>query len=142
MINPLRQFFSVTLVFSLLSANGLLFTPLLNANRQGGRESASMQNCCCCCNSGGGMASTCCCASHHAGSSDRTTCSVSSAPCTAPLAALSPNILDQWIDPGFGLNRVIVNARGERFPNGHESILFGITKSLFHPPQSFPFLFS
>jgi hypothetical protein len=110
MINPVRHFFCVTLVFSLLSANGLYFAPLLNVNRQSGEESASMQNCCCCCNSGGGMSSTCCCASRHSGRNDHTTCSVSSAPCAAPLAALSPNVLDQGIAPqDFALNKIIVS---------------------------------
>ena len=139
MVNPLRQFLRVTLVLSLLSANGLYFAPLLNVNRQSGEESVSMQNCCCCCNSGGGMSSTCCCASRHSGRNNHTTCSVSSAPCAAPLAALSPNVLDQWIDTGFGLNKIIVSATSEKFQGVRESLLSGTANSLFHPPQS-PFL--
>ncbi len=136
MINALRQFLKVTLVLSLLSANGLYFAPLLNATRQGGEESASMQKCCCCCNSGGEMSETCCCASHRSGRTDHSTCSVSSAPCAAPLAFLSPNVLDQWIDPGFGVNKIIIDAASEKFPGLHESLLSGTANSLFHPPQS------
>ncbi len=136
MVNPLRQFFSVTLVFSLLSANGLLFAPLLNVNRQSGEESTSMQKCCCCCNSGGEMSSTCCCASRHSGGNDHTTCSVSSAPCAAPVTALSPNVLDQWINPVLGLNEIINNSTPEKFPGVRESLLLGIANSLYHPPQS------
>ena len=136
MINPLRHFCSVTLVLSLLYANGLYFAPITGLNSRSGKESASMQNCCCCCNSGSGMASSCCCASRHSGKNDHTTCSVSSAPCAAPLAALSPNVLDQWIDPGFGLNKIIVTAASEEFPGMRESLLSGTSNSLFHPPQS------
>ncbi len=142
MINLLRQFLSVTLVFSLLSANGLLFAPLLHANRQSGGGSGSMQNCCCCCNSGGSMSSTCCCASHHSGGSDHSTCSVSSAPCAAPVAALSPNVLDQWINPVLGLNEIINNSTPEKFPGVRVSLLSGIANSLYHPPQSFFLLLS
>ena len=40
MINPLRQFLSVTLVLSLLSANGLYFAPLL---KQAGSEGNPLQ---------------------------------------------------------------------------------------------------
>jgi len=134
MINPLRHFFCVTLVFSLLSANGLYFAPLL-IKQQSDKESAMIQKCCCC-NFGGGMSSACCCASRHSGRNDHTTCSVSSAPCAAPLAALSPNVLDQWIDPGFGLNKIIVSPTSEKFPRVRESLLSGIANSLFHPPQS------
>jgi len=141
MVNPLRQFFSVTLVLSLLSANGLYFAPLLNVNRQSGGESSSMQSCCCC-NSGGGMSSTCCCATRHSGRNDHTTCSVSSAPCAAPLAVLSPNVLDQWIDAGFGLNKIIVSAASEQFPGVRESLLSGTPNSLYHPPQPSFSLFS
>ena len=137
MINPLRHFFCVTLVFSLLSANGLYFAPLL-IKQQSDKESAMIQKCCCC-NFGGGMSSACCCASRHSGRNDHTTCSVSSAPCAAPLAALSPNVLDQWIDPGFGLNKIIVSATSGKFPGVRESLLSGTANSLFHPPQS-PFL--
>ena len=142
MVNPLRQFLSVTLVISLLSANGLLFAPLLNTNRQSGGGSGPMQNCCCCCNSDGSMSSTCCCAARHSSGSDHSTCSVSSAPCAAPLTALSPNVLDQWIDPGFALNNIIVNAASEKFPGVRESLLSGIANSLYHPPQASFFLFS
>ena len=134
MISPLRHFFCVTLVFSLLSANGLYFAPLL-IKQQSDKESAMIQKCCCC-NFGGGMSSACCCASRHSGRNDHTTCSVSSAPCAAPLAALSPNVLDQWIDPGFGLNKIIVSPTSEKFPRVRESLLSGIANSLFHPPQS------
>ena len=134
MINPLRHFFCVTLVFSLLSANGLYFAPLL-IKQQSDKESAMIQKCCCC-NFGGGMSSACCCASRHSGRNDHTTCSVSSAPCAAPLAALSPNVLDQWIDPGFGLNKIIVSPTSEKFPRVRESLLSGIANSLFHTPQS------
>ena len=137
MINPLRHFFCVTLVFSLLSANGLYFAPLL-IKQQSDKESAMIQKCCCC-NFGGGMSSACCCASRHSGRNDHTTCSVSSAPCAAPLAALSPNVLDQWIDPGFGLNKIIVSATSGKFPGVRESLLSGTANSLFNPPQS-PFL--
>ncbi len=142
MVNPLRQFLSVTLVISLLSANGLLFAPLLNANRQSSGGSGSMQNCCCCCNSDGSMSSICCCAAHHSGGSDHSICSVSSAPCAAPLAVLSPNVLDQWIDPGFALNNIIDNAASQKFSGLRESLLSGKTNSLFHPPQYSFFLFS
>jgi len=135
MINPLRQFLNVTLVLSLLSANGLYFAPIFNAARQTGEESASMQKCCCC-TSGGEMSSDCCCASHHSGGNDRTACSVASAPCASPLTAISPNVLDQWIDPGFGLNKIIVTAASEEFPGMRESLLSGTSNSLFHPPQS------
>src|ERR1700690_3183193 len=103
MINPLQQLFSVTLVLSLLPANGLYFAPLLSLNSPSSEESASMQKCCCC-TSGSQMTSSCCCASRHSGGSNKSTCSVASAPCAAPLAILSPNVLDQWIDSGCGLN--------------------------------------
>ena len=142
MINPLRQFFSVTLVLSLLSANGLYFAPLLNVNRQSGEESASMENCCCCCNSGGGMSSTCCCASRHSGRNDHTTCSVSSAPCAAPLAVLSPNVLDQGIAPQLALNNIVWNTTSEKFSGAAKSPLSGKLHSLYHPPQPSFSLFS
>ena len=135
MINPLRRFIGFALTLSILSANGLTFAPLLKKQRSEG-ESASMQSCCCCCNSGTGMASTCCCASRQSGRNDRTTCSVSSAPCATPLAALSPNVLDQWIAPGFGLNKIIVSSASEKFPRIRESLLSGTADSPFHPPQS------
>ena len=54
-----------------------------------------------------------------------------------PWRSLSPNVLDQWIDPGFGLNKVIVNATGEIF-RWTESILFGITKFPFPSPAILP----
>ncbi len=135
MLNPLRQFVSVALTFSILSANGLYFAPLLIKQRSD-KESTSMQNCCCCCNSGGTMSAACCCAARHSGRNDHTTCSVSSAPCAAPLTALSPNALDQWIDLGFSLNKIMVNATSEKFPRVRESLLSGIANSLYHPPQS------
>ena len=141
MINPLRQIVSVALAFSMLSANGFYFAPLLK-KLQGGKESASMQTCCCCCNSGSGMSSSCCCASRHSGRNDRTTCSVTSAPCSVPSAALSPNVLDQWIEPQLGLNRAIMFTASEIFPSASESPLSGKSYSLFHPPQySFSYRF-
>ena len=136
-IHPLRQCVSVALALSLLSSCGILFAPVLNSNSQGGNGSGSTQQCCCCCNSGGEMASSCCCASHHSGKGDRTTCSLSSAPCAAPMAILSPNVLDQWIDPGFGLNWTVVSAASEKFLSTTESLLSGTPNSLFHPPQFF-----
>ena len=134
MINPLRNFFCVTLVFSLLSANGLYFAQLL-IKQQSDKESASIQKCCCC-TSGGEMTAKCCCASRHSSGNNRSTCSISSAPCAAPLAALSPNVLDQWICPGLELNKVIVVATSDKFPGVRESLLQGIATSFFHPPQS------
>jgi hypothetical protein len=135
MINPLRQFLSVALVLSLLSANGLYFAPLLNVIKQSGEESASMQKCCCC-TSGGEMTAKCCCVPRHSGANDRSTCSVAAAPCAAPLAVLSPNVLDQWIDPGFSVSKIVVNAAFEKFPSVRELLLSGTENSLFHPPQS------
>ncbi len=141
MINPLRQIVSVALAFSILSANGLLITPLPK-KPQNNEESASMQNCCCCCNVGGGMSSTCCCAPRHAHGADRTTCSVTSAPCSVPSVALSPNVLDQWIEPQLGLNRTMMFTASEKFPSSSESPLSGKSYSLFHPPQySFSYRF-
>jgi hypothetical protein len=136
MINPLRRCFSVALVLSLLSANGLYFAPLLNVHGKSEKESASMQNCCCCI-SGGEMTSKCCCASRHSGGNDRSTCSISAAPCAAPVAALSPNVLDQWVHPGFGVNKIIVVATSEKFPGARESLLSGIANPPYHPPQFF-----
>jgi hypothetical protein len=136
MINPLRQFFSVTLVLSLLSANGLYFAPLLNVIRQSSEESVSMQKCCCC-NSGSQMTSNCCCASRHSAGNDRSTCSIAAAPCATPVAVLSPNILDQWIDPAPRSNEIINSSTTEKFLGRRESLLPGIVNSLFHPPQSF-----
>lgn len=135
MVNPLRQFFSVTLVLSLLSANGLCFAPLLNLISLSGEETASMQKCCCC-TSGGEMTAKCCCASRHSGGNDRSTCSITAAPCAAPLTALSPNVLDQWIDPVLGANEIFNSSTSEKFSSIGESILSGITNSLYHPPQT------
>lgn len=141
MINPLRQFVSFALTFSLLSANGFYFAPLLK-KLQGNKESASMQNCCCCCNSGGGMPSSCCCASRHSGGKDRTTCSLSSAPCAAPVAVLSPNVLDQGIEPCPATNDVVRVPVWGKFSEAIGSPLPGKVYSLFHPPQySFSNLF-
>ena len=141
MITQIRQFFSVALILSLLSANGLYFAPLLKKQRSEG-EAASMQSCCCCCNSGNGMASTCCCASRHSGRNDYTTCSVSSAPCAAPLAALSPNVLDQGIAPQLALNNIVWSTTSEKFSGAAKSPLSGKPHSLYHPPQPSFSLFS
>lgn len=137
---PVRQFFSVTLVLSLLSANGLYFAPLFNASKQSSKGSASMQNCCCC-TSGGEMAGKCCCASRQSAVNDRSTCSFASAPCTAPVAVLSPNVLDQWIDPSPESTEFAVKS-AEKFPFVRESLLSGITNFPFHPPQSIPLFLS
>jgi hypothetical protein len=134
MVNPLRQFSSVTLVLSLLSANGLYFAPLL-IKQQSDKESASMQSCCCCCNSGNGMGSTCCCASRHSNTGDRSTCSIASAPCAAPVAVLSPNVLDQGIAPQLALNNIVWNTTSEKFSGAAKSPLSGKPHSLYHPPQ-------
>jgi len=136
MIHPLRQIVSVALTLSILSANELLFAPLLSVNKPTGKESASVQNCCCCCNSGG-MSSACCCASRHTHGTDRTTCSISSAPCTTPLAILSPNVLDQGIELCFATINVVRIAVSEKFSDAAESPLSGKPYSLFHPPQYF-----
>jgi hypothetical protein len=135
MINPLRQFICIALTLILLSANGLLFVPLLERNQQSDKETVSMQNCCCC-KSGGETSFKCSCASRHSSGNDRSTCSIASAPCAAPTAALSPNVLDQWTNPGILLSGIIFNRTSVKYPGAAESLLSGKQNSLFHPPQS------
>jgi len=81
------------------------------------------------------MTANCCCASQHSSKSDQSTCAVAAAPCAAPLAVLSTNVLDQWIDPVLELNDSIHNLTAEKFSNTRESLLPGITNTPFHPPQ-------
>lgn len=139
MINPLRQVVSVALTLSLLTANGFYLAPLLKT-MQNDKASASMQNCCCC-NSGGGTSSDCCCASRHSGGNNRNTCSISTAPCGAPLTAISLNVLDQGIEPPLAVDNIVRITTPEKFSDAIKSPQSGKLLSLFHPPQPFFSLF-
>jgi hypothetical protein len=138
-MNFIGKYVSMVLAVALFSANGFLTAVSLSKNHHQGAKKISMQMCSCCAG-GDGMPCACCCTQHQ--SRTFTSCEFSSAPCTNPVTAVSPNVLDPAVQTQFAQHNILFDVKPERFPSSVISLLSGIQNSLFHPPQSSPFVFS
>lgn len=134
LMNPARKYIGVIMAISVLSANGFLFSPFAHHQPGDGSHIGMLQECSCGCSSHNVMPGKCCCADGRKTSSN-SSCSFSEAPCSSPVLALSPNILDQAIEVAEDVLAGVTPSLSQKYPTDESALLHARQSSLFHPPQ-------
>jgi len=130
----LRRHISAMLVSLLLVSNGYLFVPWTGLGILTGENPLAASQCCCA-HPDSGMSCACCRPTGQKSPAGNNACSISSAPCSLPVVALSPNVLDPAVESRPLLDEYMDTAISKKFHLSKTNSLTGIRTFPFHPPQ-------
>jgi hypothetical protein len=129
-----RRHASAMLATVLLFSNGYLFIPWMGVGALRSATAGTVSQCCCS-HPDGDMSCPCCRARSSEHSKDRCGCSVSSAPCSMPVVALTSNVLDPAVETIIARGANVVAHAHQKFHIPIPYLLPGLQNLTFHPPQ-------